>query len=130
MKNTIQIATVILALFLLHACTYDKAMLIKPDTVQDTVKISYVKDIHPIIVKYCYGTGSQTCHVTPSNQGANGDYTTYAGLKAKVNNGSLVSRVLKPNGGMPPTYSSGPQVLTATELADIQSWINEGAPNN
>ena len=82
------------------------------------------------MVTYCLGTGNQTCHVTPSNEGANGDFTTYAGLDTKVINGTIQSRVFSSNGGMPPSYSSGPTSLSSADMTKFMSWVNNGAPNN
>ncbi|MEO6884492.1 MAG: hypothetical protein ABI199_10780 [Bacteroidia bacterium] len=130
MKRFFTTVLIAIAVFLMHACTNHKADLPQPINQTNTL-VSYKNDIHPLIVTYCYGQGTQTCHVTPSNQGSNGDFTTYAGLYAKVQNGSLKVRVFQTNGGMPPSYSSGPTSLTPQDLAKFKTWVlTEGAPNN
>jgi putative hemolysin len=112
------------SLIYLQSCTYDKGEVPKP-----VKAVSYQNDIKPIIQTYCYGQGGQTCHVTPSNQGAVGDFTTYAGLKAKADNGTIQIRVFNLK-DMPPAYSSGPTALTAEALETFKSWVNNGAPKN
>jgi hypothetical protein len=117
----------LIAFCYLQSCTNDKGELPKPIVIPSA---PYQTTVKPIIVTYCYGQGNQTCHVTPSNQGANGDFTTYAGLKAKVDNGSIQTRVLNPGGGMPPSYSTGPVALTSADLQKLKTWVNNGAQNN
>jgi hypothetical protein len=111
------------------SCTYDKAPQPAP-AASITGTVSFANDIHPIIVTNCLGQGTQTCHVTPSNQGSNGDFTTYTGFHAKVLNGSLQLRALNAGGGMPPAFTSGPTVLSASDKQKIESWMSNGAPNN
>lgn len=109
----------------LQSCTYDKGELPIP------VKTApYQTAIKPILVTYCYGQGAQTCHVTPSSEGAAGDFSTFAGIKAKVDNGTVQSRVLNSGGGMPPAYSTGPTALSADDLEKFKTWVNNGALDN
>ncbi len=108
----------------LQSCTSDKGEVPKPVTV-----VSYQTDIKPIIHTYCYGDGGQNCHVTPSNQGAPGDFSMYAELKAKVDNGTIQSRVFTLK-DMPPTYSNGPTAMTTDDLEKFKAWVNAGALNN
>ncbi len=108
----------------LQSCTSDKGEIPKP------VKTApYQTVVKPIIQTYCNGQGGQSCHITPSNQGAPGDFTTYAGLKEKVENGTIQSRVLNLK-DMPPTYSNGPTAMTAEDLESFRTWINNGAQDN
>ena len=116
-----------------QACTYKKVEEPKSPTLttsNNSTAISYSLAIKPILTTYCLGQGSQTCHVTNSNQGANGDFTTYSGLDTKVNNGSIQSRVFNTNGGMPPSYSTGPTSLSPSDLQKFKDWVNQGAKNN
>ena len=93
------------------SCTYKQGDVPSP-IVSTPAVVSYANDIKPILVTYCLGVGTQHCHVTASNQEVLTEImpTTYEGLKAKVSNGSLQARVFTPGGGMPPNYSTGPQV--------------------
>lgn len=109
----------------LQSCTNDKGDLPVP------IKTApYQASIKPILITYCYGQGAQSCHVTPSNAGSSGDFTTYDGLKAKVDNGTIQARVLNTAGGMPPTYSTGPTALAPDDLEKLKTWINNGAQDN
>ncbi len=111
----------------LNSCTNDKGELPKPVVV---LSAPYQTVVKPIIVTYCYGQGTQTCHVTNSNQGASGDFTTYAGLKAKVDNGSFAIRVFNSK-DMPPSYSSpSPTIITPDDLEKLKVWVNNGALDN
>jgi len=87
------------------------------------ITVSYINDIKPITDANCAFTG---CHVTGF---ANGDYTSYVGLKAKVDNGQLKKRAIKKR-DMPPSNTPGPKGLTDTEIQLIFCWIEDGGPNN
>lgn len=84
----------------------------------DSLSVKFATDITPIIQVNCAITG---CHDGTS---APGNFTTYAGIKAKVDDGKLRSRVLTIK-DMPPV---GP--LPDSSLQKIECWINDGAPNN
>lgn len=87
------------------------------------VVVSYSKDVIPIINATC---AISNCHVAGF---ANGNYTTYAGLKAKADNGSLKSRVVVSK-NMPPSNTAGPKSLTADQIKTIECWIADGAKDN
>lgn len=78
----------------------------------------YSANVKPIIEANCLSSG---CHNASSDHG---DLTTYAGIKAKVDNGSLDNRVIQ-NKNMP---LSGK--LSLDDLKKIKCWLNSGAPNN
>ncbi|HYV93559.1 MAG TPA: hypothetical protein VE978_17425 [Chitinophagales bacterium] len=125
------------ALMIFSSCTFHKAnYVITPDLINDTVIISYHNDIVPILTTYCYGKGypndnsQQLCHVSNTNQGSLGDFTIYQGLKDKVDNGSIQSRVFNSNGGMPPIFSDTPTELTDSALEKFELWVAQGAPDN
>ncbi|MFT7606221.1 MAG: hypothetical protein ACI8VT_003821 [Saprospiraceae bacterium] len=84
---------------------------------------SYMTDIKPIIDATCALAG---CHVAGF---VNGDYTTYAGLKAKVDNGSLLRRAVEDK-DMPSPDTTGPTSLSTDQIKLINCWIEDGAPNN
>lgn len=91
----------------------------KEDVIDCTgVSPSYNSEIKPIINANCISSG---CHNAGSS---NGDYTTYAGLKAVASTGTLESRVII-NKTMPPT---GP--LSLEDRKKIKCWISSGASNN
>jgi hypothetical protein len=116
-------------LFFTISCTYDSREKIDPTPVADST-VHYGLTIKPIITTYCTGTGSQRCHVSNSNQGSPGDFTTYKDLKAKVDLGRIKTRVFDDGGGMPPSYSEGPKSISAADLAKFKLWVKQGAPEN
>ena len=83
-----------------------------------TINAKYNADIKPIINANCTSSG---CHDAGSG---NGDYTTYSGLKIKVDNSSLSSRVLYDK-NMPPNGA-----LSLDDRNKIKCWLDNGAPNN
>ena len=127
MKNSIFYIWLVLIISFcyLQSCTNDKGELPTP-----IKTVSYQSTIKPIIITNCYGQNAQTCHVTPSNQGSNGDFTTYTGLKQKIDNGSFQIRVLSNTGSMPPSFSTGPKSLSSEDLEKLKTWVNDGAQNN
>lgn len=90
----------------------------KLTNVCDSVK--YSTTIEPIIVANCSTSG---CHDAGSG---NGDYTTYAGVKQKVDNGTFKMRVVDGT----PTFMPATGSLPAEQIAKITCWLNTGAPNN
>lgn len=83
-----------------------------------TINAGYNANVKPILSGNCLSSG---CHNSGS---ANGDFTTYAGLKAKADNGSLNNRVVEQR-NMPPSGA-----LSTDNLKSIKCWINSGSPNN
>ncbi len=82
------------------------------------INSGYSSSIKPIIEGNCLSSG---CHNSGS---VNGDFTTYAGLKAKADNGTLDNRVIQ-NKSMPPSGT-----LHIDNLKKIKCWLNSGALNN
>ncbi|MEO8148752.1 MAG: hypothetical protein ABI723_14000 [Bacteroidia bacterium] len=119
-----------LLLFIFSGCLYDKGDLPEPALPADTTTVSYSKDIVPIMITYCLGVGNQHCHVTNSNQGSVGDFSTYPGLKEKIDSGKFALRVFNSNGGMPPPYTNGPKVIAPGDLQKLHKWVDMGAPDN
>jgi hypothetical protein len=84
----------------------------------DCSTVTYSGTIASIVSSKCNSAG---CHATGSS---NGDYTSYAGIKAKFDNGSLKQRVL-----VEKTMPQGSS-LTETQYKQFECWINAGAPQN
>jgi hypothetical protein len=107
---------------LLLACTKDigpnPELVVKDTNMCDSV--TFTNDIKPIFDGKCV-----SCHVTGTGSGAPWDFTTYAGIKPRVDDGTIRSRVLilhdMPQGG---------PVLPQSELDLITCWLDAGAPNN
>ena len=113
--------TIILGLV---ACSEDSTEEMTPDGVDCTnINASYSNDIEPIISNSCALSG---CHVAGFSRG---DFTTYEGLKAKVDDGSVKTRAIDQM-NMPPANSSGPTSLNDNQLELLTCWIEAGAPDN
>ncbi len=96
-----------------------KVVVVTPSTCDSS---TFSQKISPIISNSCTTSG---CHDSGSG---NGDFTSYSGLKVKVDNGSLKTRVFDtPDNPMPPT---GNGVLSNQQLTYIKCWLDNGAKNN
>ncbi|MEO8732973.1 MAG: cytochrome c [Flavobacteriales bacterium] len=109
-----------------QGCTYDAVIpsLEAPTVPCDTTGApTWSSTILPIMQADCALPG---CHV-PGGEGT-GDYTTYAGLHAKVNDGTLIPSIeWGPTAiAMPPEGNK----LSDCDIAIILRWVNAGAPNN
>lgn len=105
----------------LFSCTFEKGEILQPRVAPtkrlcDSLNITYSGVVSNIIETNCNG-----CHGAGYSAG---DFTNYAGLKLKVDNGSFKNRVFTLK-NMP---ISGP--LSAETLEKIQCWLDAGAPNN
>lgn len=87
----------------------------------DCDKITYSKDIQPIIENNCAITG---CHV-PNGSGAS-DYSTFDGVKSSADNGELKKRMIDGN----PSFMPASGKLDEATLSKVTCWLNAGAPNN
>ncbi len=116
-------ATLPLLVFMLlvatEGCYYDNQERLYPNSFCDTTAVTYATKVLPIVQGSCAVPG---CHV-PGGNGP-GDFTSYTGVKAKVDNGTFRTVTIV-NKSMPP---SGP--LSACELRQLETWLNAGAPNN
>ena len=117
---------IVLIVFFLTGCYYDKAELTYPSNgtaTCDTTAVTYSVDMLSIMGSNCY-----SCHSGTASSGGGIPLDTYTGLKAYVNNGQLLNSVLQ-NG----TVNAMP--LNGTKLSDcdinkIRAWINNKTPNN
>jgi hypothetical protein len=85
--------------------------------------ISYNENVSEIINKSCAYVG---CHV---NNTAPGNYNSYEGMIANLNNGEFLTRVLSIK-DMPPSYApeGKPKELTTEELELITCWAENDYP--
>ena len=91
-------------------------------SVCDTATVTYTASIRPILNTYCMG-----CHSSSAPQGGI-DYSTYAGVKAKVDDGRLLGAINHQAG-----FSAMPKngnKLSECDLAKFRIWIAAGAANN
>lgn len=126
--------SIIIAFVFLAGCAKEKAA--EPSKITDTVAciqpgqtITYTDDMKLILQTYCTDKGFGSCHQSDADGGTFGfDFTTYAGIKEKVDDGTLVDRVFNsPGNPMPSVLSTGPQTLSDCDLLKLQTWIDQGA---
>lgn len=79
---------------------------------------TYDGEVKTLIDANCTSSG---CHGFSSSRG---DYTTYAGIEADLNNGKFEREVLK-NQSMPQDGS-----LTQAEINTVQCWLDNGFAEN
>ena len=125
LQNKISLfALLVVFSFTFWQCAKDKGVLPAGSALTNcdtTTNITYTGIIDSIINLKC---ATPSCHA-PGGTG-NGDFTTYAGLKAKVDDGTFRNRVLVTK-DMPST-SSG-IIMSDCDLKRLEAWINKGAPN-
>jgi len=91
-------------------------------TACDSSNVTFNGSIKPIINNKCLG-----CHSSAAPQG-NINYSTYAGVKAKVDDGRLWGAI-----NHLPGFSALPKngnKLSECEITQFRKWIAAGAPNN
>lgn len=104
------------------SCYYDVEEELYPTLECDTENITYSGDVLPIIESNCF-----SCH----NQAANfGGITLegYENLQRVATDGRLLG-VIRHEPGFSPMPQGAPQ-LPECEIAKIERWISEGAPDN
>ena len=96
--------------------------------------VSFAKDIQPILSQTC-----MPCHAGGKDAKGSYDLTCYAGVMSSGSDsipnvipGNADSSIiyLRLTGTVPPQMPKGRPALSATQLANIQKWINQGAKNN
>jgi hypothetical protein len=85
--------------------------------------VSYSLTVAPFISTNCSSTSG--CHEGGS---VNGDYTSYAGLSAKVTDGKLNNRVVVVKDMVTWPIQSTP--IPSTDVNKIDCWIQQGGLNN
>jgi len=88
----------------------------------DTANVTYSATIQPLITNNCQG-----CHSGTSASGGI-NLASYAGVKAKVDDGKLWGAVSQVPGFIPMPQNG--VRLSACELAQLKKWMDAGAPNN
>ena len=102
-------------------CYYDKYdKLYPPSTaaICDSTNVTYSVTVRGILDGYCMG-----CHDVTSSY----PFDTYDGVNNYVSNGFLMGDV-KQLSGFPPMPPTGK--LNDCDIAKLQKWVNDGAPNN
>jgi len=88
----------------------------------DSTNVTFSGTVRPIITNKCLG-----CHSGTPPQG-NINYSSYAGVKTKVDDGRLWGAINHLPGFSP--MPKGGNKLSACEINQFKKWIAAGAPNN
>ena len=102
-------------------CYYDSEEDLYPSNCEIT-NVSYANQIVPILASQCLG-----CHSTAANQGSV-RLEGYDAVKIWVNNGRLIGAIRHDAGFSPMPKNAGK--IAPCSIAQIESWIQAGAPNN
>ena len=116
MKKTVLASVLIIFIFsFLENCKKDDLKNLDCSKVSAT----YSGSIKPLVTSQC--ATSNGCHGVGSSRG---DYTTYSGLKAAADNGSLENKTINDK-SMPPSGA-----LSLDDRKKIKCWLNNSSPNN
>lgn len=124
MKSFVLKGVMFITITWMWACEYNVAEELYPPTECISDSMSYVTNIEPIISHNCYA-----CH-SLINAPANGTMVLegYDELIKYVNNGQLLGAI-KWESGFSRMPQDAPQ-LPDCDIIKIESWINDGAPDN
>lgn len=104
----------------LSSCYYDvESELYANETCNVPETVSFAADVQPIINSNCATSG---CHVAGGT--GTGNFESYDGVKAKVDDGSFVIEVFLDQ-TMPPSGNLG-----NCDSQILQAWIEADTPNN
>jgi uncharacterized membrane protein len=118
----IKVLFVLIVFSTFSGCYYDVEEELYTTSECQTADMSYQNDILPIIQENCY-----VCHAANVNFG-NITLEGHQNLTVQANNGFLVGAI-RHNEGFSPMPQNNSQLLEC-EIEKIESWINDGAPNN
>ena len=123
MKNRYFLLAFFASVALAFSCTSTNLDEIAPPPTGGPCDSTYVFNgkISKIIEQNCSGIQHASgCH---SGGSLNGDFTSYAGIKDKVDGGSFGFRVLQSK-DMPPNYSPGPKAMSMLDLTNpALNWV-------
>ncbi|MBS1526812.1 MAG: hypothetical protein JST19_14245 [Bacteroidetes bacterium] len=108
-------------------CYYDHADLAYPQSNSasgcNVSAVTYSASVTGILSANCY-----SCHAGSAAAGGGIKLDTYAGLKVYAANGQLMNSV-NHTGGIAAMPLNAAQ-LSSCQIKTIQTWINNGTPNN
>ncbi|MGZ3776776.1 MAG: hypothetical protein ACXVI9_04110 [Mucilaginibacter sp.] len=114
-------------LMVMESCYYDHANLSYPQSVSTTgcivAAVTYSATVTGILNANCY-----SCHSGTASAGGGIKLDTYASLSTYVSNGQLMNSI-NHTGGIAAMPLNAPQ-LSSCQIKTIQTWINNGSPNN
>ena len=89
----------------------------------DTVNMTYMADIQPIIAANCYG-----CHGDGPVLQAGIDLRVYETIKKQADNGNLIGTITHASGY--PAMPFNQPKLSDCNINKIKDWVNRGAEDN
>jgi hypothetical protein len=104
------------------SCYYDNEADLYPTTSCQTSNMSYQSNIAPILERNCY-----VCHSAASNT-ADITLEGYDKLIGFVTSGRLLGAIRREAGYAPMPQNAS--MLIECDIAKIEQWIADGAPNN
>ncbi len=113
---------IITGIFLVTSCSYDKEELLYPATACDTIHVTYLGTIAPLVQSHC-----RVCHSTVNPSGGV-IAVTWEGLNTVAIDGRLWGALNHEAGYIPMPKDQGK--LSDCDLAKFNIWILAGAPNN
>lgn len=121
-----KVKVVVAVIFLsvaLQACYYDNEQDLYPVQAEcDTTNVSYSQDVWPIISSNC-----TSCHSGGAPSG-NVYLDNYDNIVVAADNGSLLGAIKHESGYSPMPKGGG--MLSDCNISIIETWVNEGTPDN
>ena len=107
----------------MQSCYYDNVEDLYPQLPEcDTTNVTYSNNVWPIINSNCTG-----CHGGNAPAG-NIRLENYNDISSAANNGSLLGTIRHENGWSPMPKGGGK--LNNCDIAKIETWVNQGTPDN
>ena len=124
MKHFLLFSSLVVVLASTTGCYNDKADKLYPTTGCSTDTVTYSSTVHTIMAQSCAISG---CHDAASQSGGV-ILDAYTGVAAVATDGRLMGTVNHASG-----YTAMPQnasKLPDCQIAQLQQWVTNGAPNN
>jgi len=113
---------IVIAIFM-QSCYYDNVEDLYPQLPEcDTTNVTYSNSVWPVINSNCTG-----CHGGNAPAG-NIRLENYNDISSAANNGSLLGTIRHENGWSPMPKGGGK--LNNCDITKIETWVNQGTPDN
>lgn len=122
MTERLTIKMMMITMLALTSCYYDVEEVLYPSVNCQTANMSFQQNIVPILQRNCY-----VCHSAAANT-ANITLEGYTSLIQYVNSGQLLGAIRHDSGFSPMPQNASK--LISCDIAKIEQWIADGAPNN
>lgn len=108
--------------FYLQGCTYDKEIAAPLSNCSDTLNVSFLTRVQPLLMANCYA-----CHGNGASQG-NVSLENFEKVKQVALSGRLLGAISHTAGFAP--MPVGAAKLSACDITAVNTWIQEGTQNN